>query len=137
LMARKLDGLGLGKLRNGLGVFALVLLIAFVTLQVKRWFQDATLDPSFLSQAESYATSLAWVVTGILIFIAGLRLDRQNIRYGGLAILVLAVLKVFAYDLFELGGLWRIASMIGLGLCLIGVGWLYTRFVQKPKIEAA
>jgi uncharacterized membrane protein len=29
--------------------------------------------------------------------------------------------------------LWRIASLLGLGLCLIGVGWLYTRFVHEPK----
>lgn len=135
LLARKLEGLGLARFRNPLGVFALVLLMAFVTLQVKRWFQDVILVPEFESQAESYTVSLAWVLTGILIFIAGLRLDRQNIRYGGLAVLVLAVLKVFAFDLFELGGLWRIASIIGLGLCLIGVGWLYTRFIQTPKTQ--
>ena len=133
LMARKLEGLGLARFRNALGVFALVLLIVFVTLQVKRWFQGPILDIAYLSQAESYTVSLAWILTGILIFIAGLRLDRPNIRYGGLAVLVLAVFKVFAFDLFELGGLWRIASIIGLGLCLIGVGWLYTRFIQKPK----
>jgi uncharacterized membrane protein len=137
LFARKLDGLGLAKLRGALGAFALALLLAYVTLQTKRLFQDATIDIAFLSQAESYAVSLVWVATGILIFIAGLRLDRQTIRYGGLAVLVLAVLKVFAYDLFELGGLWRIASIIGLGLCLIGVGWLYTRFIQKPKTSSS
>jgi uncharacterized membrane protein len=107
-----------------------------VTLEVKRWFQDATLDIEFLSQAESYTTSLAWVVTGILIFIAGLKLDRQTIRYGGLAVLMLALFKVFGYDLFELGGLWRIASLIGIGFTLIAVGWLYTRFIQHPKAEA-
>lgn len=136
LMARKLDGLGLGEYRSGLGVFALVLLMAFVTLQVKRLFQDFTIDAAFLSDAESYAVSAAWVVTAIAIFVAGIRLDRQAIRYGGLAVLVLAVLKVFALDLFEIGGLWRIASIIGLGLCLIGVGWLYTRYVQEnPKLE--
>jgi uncharacterized membrane protein len=136
LMARKLEGLGLARFRNALGVFALVLLLAFVTLQVKRWFQDVILVPAFESQAESYAVSLAWILTGILIFAAGLKLDRQTIRYGGLAVLVLAVLKVFAFDLFELGGLWRIASIVGLGLCLIGVGWLYTKFIQKPKAVA-
>jgi uncharacterized membrane protein len=137
LMSRKLEGIGLARFRDAVGVFALMLLIAFVTLQVKRWFQDVILVPEFESQAESYTVSLAWVLTGILIFIAGLRLNRQNIRYGGLAVLVLAVLKVFAFDLFELGGLWRIASIIGLGLCLIGVGWLYTKFIQKPKAAAA
>jgi uncharacterized membrane protein len=138
LMARKLEGLGLGKLRSALGVFTLVLLMAFVTLLVKRQFQDETIDIEFLSQAESYAVSLAWLVTGIGIFIAGIRLGRQTIRYGGLAVLVLTVLKVFGYDLFSLGGLWRIASMIGLGLCLVGVGWLYTRYIGgKEKLVSA
>jgi uncharacterized membrane protein len=136
LMARKLGGLGLAKWRSAFGAFALVLLITFVTLQVKRWFQTSSLDIEFFSQAESYTTSLAWIITGVLIFIAGLRMDRQTIRYGGLAFLVLALLKVFGLDLFELGGLWRIASLIGIGFTLIGVGWLYTRFIQKPKVGA-
>jgi uncharacterized membrane protein len=133
LIARKLDGLGWSQLRSAIGGFALVLLMAFVTLLVKRQFQGAVLDIEFQSQAESYAVSLAWLVTGIGIFIAGLKLDRQTIRYGGLAVIVLTVLKVFGYDLFSLGGLWRIASVIGLGLCLVGVGWLYTRFISNKS----
>jgi uncharacterized membrane protein len=132
-MARKLDGLGWQEFRSGVGVFALLLLMTFVTLLVKRQFQDATLDIEFLSQAESYAVSVAWLVTGIGIFVAGIKLQRQTIRYGGLAILVLTILKVFGFDLFSLGGLWRIASVIGLGLCLVGVGWLYTRFIGVKK----
>lgn len=132
-MARKLEGLGWAQFRNAFGVFALVLLMTFITLLVKRQFQDATLDIVFQSQAESYAVSLAWLLSGIGIFIAGLKLDREAIRYGGLAILVLTVLKVFGFDLFSLGGLWRIASIIGLGLCLVGVGWLYTRFMVKKS----
>jgi uncharacterized membrane protein len=131
IMARKLEGLGWAQFRSGVGVLALVMLMSFITLWVKRQFQDATLDIEFLSQAESYAVSLAWLLAGIGIFIAGLKLDRQTIRYGGLAIIVLTVLKVFGYDLFSLGGLWRIASIIGLGLCLVGVGWLYTRFIAR------
>lgn len=133
LIAPKLAGLGLEKLRGPVGVFALVLLMAFVTIWVKRQFQDPVMSLSFMSQAESYAVSAAWLVTGIAIFVAGLRLNRQNIRYGGIAVLLMAILKTFAYDLFELGGLWRIASIIGLGACLIGVGWLYTRFMQTNK----
>ncbi len=133
LIARKLEGLDWLKLRGAVGIAALVFLMTFVTLLVKRQFQDATIDIEFLSQAESYAVSLAWLLTGIGIFVAGLKLDRQNIRYGGLTILVLTVLKVFGFDLFSLGGLWRIASVIGLGLCLVGVGWLYTRFIANKS----
>ena len=136
LIAPKLTSLGLEKFRNAVGVFALVLLMAFVTFWVKRQFQEPVMSLSFMSQAESYAVSAAWLVTGIAIFIAGLKLDRQTIRYGGIAVLMMAILKAFGYDLFELGGLWRIASIIGLGGCLIGVGWLYTRFLQ-PKSSPA
>jgi uncharacterized membrane protein len=135
LMARKVQGLGIEKLRNGMGAFALTLLVAFVTLQVKRLFQDETLDASFISDAESYSVSAAWIATAIAIFVAGIGLDRQTIRLGGLAFLSLAIVKVLLFDLFELGGLWRIASVIGLGLCLIGVGWLYTHYVQVKKVE--
>lgn len=135
LIARKLEGLGWSQLRSAVGVSALVLLMTFVTLLVKRQFQGPAIEIGFLSQAESYAVSLVWLLTGIGIFIAGLKLDRQTIRYGGLAILVLTVLKVFGFDLFSLGGLWRIASVIGLGLCLVGVGWIYTRFIGPIDIK--
>ena len=33
----------------------------------------------------------------------------------------------------NLEGLYRIASFVGLGLCLVGIGWLYQRFVHRPR----
>jgi uncharacterized membrane protein len=51
--------------------------------------------------------------------------------------MVLVVLKVFLWDMSSLEGLYRIASFIGLGLCLVGIGWLYQRFVQPRKFESS
>jgi uncharacterized membrane protein len=133
LIARKLDAIGLGWWRNGVGILALVLSVAYVTLQTKMAFQGKYIIPEFSSDAESYALSAAWLVLSILLFVVGLKLERKNIRLGGMVVMVLALLKAFGYDLWEIGGLWRIASLLGLGLCLIGVGWLYTRFVHEPK----
>jgi uncharacterized membrane protein len=133
LLAPKLAGLGLEKLRGALGILALVLLLAYVTLEIMRLYQDAYLNFAFESDAEGYTVSMAWLALAILVFVAGMRLSRQTIRYGGLALLVLTVLKVFLFDFSDLGGLWRIASLIGLGLCLIGIGWLYTRYVQPQR----
>jgi uncharacterized membrane protein len=130
LMARKMESLGLGIWRGAIGIMALVLVVAFVTLETKRLFQGPYLIPEFVSDAESYALSAAWLVTAVVLFIAGLSWNRQTIRYGGLAVMVLALLKTFAYDLWQLGGLWQIASVMGIGLSLIGIGWLYTRFVR-------
>lgn len=133
LIARKLDAIGLGWWRNGVGILALVLSVAYVTLQTKMAFQGKYIIPDFSSDAESYALSASWLVLSILLFVVGLKLERKNIRLGGMVVMVLALLKAFGYDLWEIGGLWRIASLLGLGLCLIGVGWLYTRFVHEPK----
>ena len=41
-----------------------------------------------------------------------------------------------------LSGLYRIASFVGLGFCLVGIGYLYARFVQpldahKPEAVPA
>ncbi len=133
LIARKLHAIGLSWWRNSIGVLALVLAVAYVTLQTKMAFQGQYIIPEFSSDAESYALSAAWLVLSIVLFVVGLKLERKNIRLGGMVVMVLALLKAFGYDLWEIGGLWRIASLLGLGLCLIGVGWLYTRFVHEPK----
>ena len=86
-----------------------------------------------LSIAESYAYSAVWLLAALALFVAGIKLVQQYIRYAGLAVIVLVVLKVFLWDMSSLEGLYRIASFIGLGLCLVGIGWLYQHFVQKPK----
>ena len=63
----------------------------------------------------------------------GIKLSRQYVRYAGLAVMVLVVLKVFLWDMSGLEGLYQIGSFLGLGLSLVGIGWLYQHFVQKPK----
>jgi uncharacterized membrane protein len=39
------------------------------------------------------------------------------------------VAKVFIGDMAGLAGLYRVASFLLLGLSLVGIGWLYQRFV--------
>jgi uncharacterized membrane protein len=67
------------------------------------------------------------------VFLVGLVLSRQPIRYAGLGVVSLVVLKVFLWDMAGLEGLYRIASFMGLGLCLVGIGWLYGKFVMQKK----
>ncbi len=128
LIAPKLEDLGLGVLRNVFGILALALFTTFITLSVKRWFQGPYMIAHFSGEAESYVTSLVWLISAVAAFVFGLWFNRQSVRYGALALMVLTVLKVFLLDLSNLDGLWRIASLVGLGICLVGIGWAYTRF---------
>lgn len=43
--------------------------------------------------------------------------------------LLVTVLKVFLSDMADLTGLLRILSFLGLGLCLMGIGYVYQRVV--------
>ncbi len=43
--------------------------------------------------------------------------------------LMATVAKVFLIDMSELTDLYRVASFFGLGLSLIGIGYLYQRYV--------
>ena len=131
LISRNLQSLNWGKLKLPFGIAALVLALTYITLETKRVFQGPAMVAWSLSIAESYAYSVVWLASGLALFLAGIKLGHQHLRYAGLAVLALVVCKVFLWDMAELDGIYRILSFMGLGLCLIGMGWVYTRFVQS------
>ncbi|HEX9449132.1 MAG TPA: DUF2339 domain-containing protein, partial [Dongiaceae bacterium] len=51
------------------------------------------------------------------------------LRHAAAGVILLVVFKVFLVDAAGLPGLYRVASFLGLGLCLITFGYLYQRFV--------
>jgi uncharacterized membrane protein len=59
-------------------------------------------------------------------------------RYAGLGLLVVTLLKVSLYDLWQLGGLYRVGSLVGLAVILLLVSFLYHQFVaEAPKAPPA
>jgi len=79
------------------------------------------------------------LVLGIALLIIGLMRQKVGLRYGSIAIMVIAVFKVFLIDASKLTGLLRVISFLGLGMSLLGLGYLYQRFVIKnnlPKSKA-
>jgi uncharacterized membrane protein len=49
---------------------------------------------------------------------------------------LITVAKVFLFDLAVLQGAFRALSFIGLGLVLVGIGWLYQRLLFPRRAEA-
>ena len=132
LIARRLGAINWEKLRPAFGGLALVLALTYVTLETKRVFQGPNMVAWSLNTAEAYAYSAVWLASAFALFVVGIKLARQYIRYAGLGVMALVVLKVFLWDMAGLDGIYRILSFLGLGLCLIGMGWIYTKFVLKP-----
>jgi len=129
-ISRKLEALDLRKFEYGFGAAGLVGALIYITLEVKRLFEGPVLSLQFVSDAESYALSAIWLVCALALLIIGLRLARPTLRYGGVAVLALTLFKTFGYDLWQLGGLWQVASVTGFGLSLVGIGWLYAKFLR-------
>jgi hypothetical protein len=72
--------------------------------------------------------TVAWGIEGLALLAAGFPLRDRVLRVSGLVLLLFCILKLFIYDLSYLDTLPRIFSFIVLGLILVGVSWIYTRF---------
>lgn len=116
------------------GVLAIVLIIAYVTLEVRHAFQGASISlDNATSDAELWAYSAAWLLLGIAFLGYGIWRGSQEARYASAALVTLATLKVFTYDLADVEGIWRALSFICLGAVLIGIGFVYQRIIfAKP-----
>ena len=137
MVARDLDQIpNLSWLRPAAGIAALLLAFVWVTLETKHLFQGTTLVPWHRSDGEYYAYSVVWLFFAFLLLAAGLWRKQPGLRYGALAVLLIAVLKVFISDMAGLQGLYRVASFLGLGLSLVAIGWIYQRFVYPRPPEA-
>ncbi len=85
--------------------------------------------------------SIFWSVLAISLAIGwllwGIRSAARSWRIGSLALMLAAVAKVFLIDASGLEGLLRIASFLALGFSLIGIGWLYSRFLRVDSTDEA
>ncbi|MCV3210372.1 DUF2339 domain-containing protein [Mesorhizobium sp. YC-39] len=119
-----------------LAVVAAVLAFAYATLSVRRLFKGEFIGLwSGLGQLETYTYSALWLVIGVALLTAGVRLKSQVLRIASAALISVAVLKVFVFDMSELEGVLRALSFIGLGAVLIGIGLFYQRLLTRAARE--
>jgi uncharacterized membrane protein len=106
-----------------------VLLLVYISLEVRRFFHGALLASPGFADAEMYSYSIAWLAYAAVLLGIGMFLRQSTIRYAALAMLALTSGKVFLFDMSGLTGLYRATSFLGLGLSLVAIGFLYQRFV--------
>lgn len=121
------------KIAAASGFAALALTFFYVNLEVRHLFQGSVLSGPGMSDAELYSYSLAWLLYAALLLALGIFRMSQILRYASLVVVLLAVGKVFLIDVAGLTGLLRALSFAGLGLCTIGIGLFYQRFILLPK----
>jgi uncharacterized membrane protein len=118
-------------------IYALLLVFAWLSLEVRRAFHGPVLDIGRTSDAELLAYSLAWLGYAWLLLGLGLRTGYASLRYASLAVLAVATAKVLLFDWGALESLHRFFSFAALGFSLLGIPFLYQRLVFPPRPPAA
>jgi uncharacterized membrane protein len=89
-----------------------------------------------MTDAEQYTYSVVWLAFGVILLAAGVRLRSSAVRFSSAAVVIMAVLKVFLVDMRGLAGIYQALSFLGLGIVLLGIGWLYQRLLFPARVAS-
>ena len=116
----------------------IALVLMFATATVRQMFHGGILTFGDVTKPENVAFTLAAIGLAIGFLIWGIRVRVRMWRIASLVLMLGAVGKVFLFDASGLDGLLRIGSFVALGFSLIGIGWLYSRYLRAdPMVDAA
>jgi hypothetical protein len=87
--------------------------------------------------AQDLTYTLGWGMFAIGLLIVGIRNRIRNARLASIGLLLITVFKCFLHDLGRLGGLYLVASFVGLAVCLALVALALQRFVLAEPAEPA
>jgi uncharacterized membrane protein len=120
-------------------LYSLGAILAFLLLNIEiaDYFSiGPTLTFSFEGNfARDMTYSIAWALFAFALLLAGMRQKTRWVRYAGVALLAVTLLKLLLHDLVNLGQLYRIGAFIGVAIILIVASFVYQRFLV-PKEKA-
>lgn len=118
--------------------FGTILTFLLLNIEIADYFSvGPTLTFSFTGNfARDMTYSIAWALFAFALLMIGMKKKAKAVRYAGLALLLLTLLKLFLHDLANLGQLYRIGAFIGVALILIVASFVYQRFLRPAANEA-
>jgi uncharacterized membrane protein len=126
------------RMPEGLRIFAGIVLFVLLNVEIADFYStgstlDFRLSGGGLAQDMTY--SLAWGLFALALLFIGIARASKPARAAALVVLLLTIGKVFLHDLWDLGALYRVGSIVGLAVALLAVSFLTQRFVfpkEKP-----
>ena len=91
------------------------------------------LSALLLDVVSTSLVTLGWGVQGAALLLVGFVARDRVLRLSGLTMLLFCIGKLFVYDLRELEALARIFSFVVLGVLLLLVSWVYTRYREQVR----
>lgn len=121
--------------RAALNAFGAILLFALVNIEIADFY--AVSGPLkfkiFGGFAETVTYTLAWAVFGTLCLTSGIIKRSKILLFCGGALISVATAKVFFFDLWSLGAIYRLAGLFGIAAVLIFAGMMLEKFKAVLK----
>lgn len=120
------------------GLAAIVLVFVWINFAILNAF-DTSPSIELLRErmpARDLSLSLSWALYAFTLLILGVSRKATGLRWTSLVLFLGTIGKVFLFDLGDLTGLYRVASLLGLALTLLAVSLLYQRFVFRREPSA-
>ena len=83
--------------------------------------------------AQQLALSVLWIVYAFVLLVVGVLRKEAAVRWQGLGLLCVTIVKVFFFDLSLLTRFYRIVSFFVLGLVLLAVSFFYQKGAKALK----
>jgi uncharacterized membrane protein len=123
--------------RRALDTVQMVLVALLVFSELRQIFHGTLLVSPGLAMAEDILRSILAIALAVGFLLWGIARRQRDWRIASLVLMLGAVGKVFLFDASGLQGVTRIASFVALGLSLIGIGWLYSRYLGSDRVAGA
>ena len=117
-----------------------VLAFLLVNIEIADYFSapgTPVLTFEFSGFARDMTYSIAWALFALLLLVIGIANRNAPVRYAGIGLLSVTILKLFLHDLSELDQLYRIGAFIAVAVIAILASFLYQRFFAFPNRETA
>jgi uncharacterized membrane protein len=111
----------------------MLLIVLFAFSSLRQMFHGSILLETGVTAGEDICRSILAVLLAVGFLLWGIRSGSRDWRIASLVLMIAAVAKVFLFDASGLDGLLRIGSFVALGLSLIGIGWLYSRYLGESR----
>jgi hypothetical protein len=103
----------------------------FLLAHTEQWFFFTPFGLMVIALAAELTSghiTIAWSLLGLAVFLFALVVGERSYRLAGLSLLLLSVVKILVMDVWALAPSDRYTTLIVLGLALLAVSFLYTRF---------
>lgn len=117
---------------------AVILLFLLLNIEIADFFATGpTITFNFLSSvlAQDLSYTLGWALFAVALLGAGIVAHSKPGRIAAIALLVIAMLKCAFHDLWRLGGLYRVGSLVGIAACALLITVALQKFVLASPPE--